>query len=194
MWTADDRRSGRAAETAAGRCLDRRFFHSVFSCAALPHRARGHWESLFSTPGARPFNTHPPSSICSNRHMDLWFLFWRVSGKQMRCCWYARSGTVLTASSFFAYNLSTLQVIKVAPTSEQCVIRLTAEGISCRFTSFYRSFSPVKCIFIWNCSQISTFKCSDIFPRCHASSHHKHFMGMKQYVLFLAISSGLSWC
>ena len=39
MWTADDRRSGRAAETAASRCLDRRFFfffHSGFSCAALP--------------------------------------------------------------------------------------------------------------------------------------------------------------
>lgn len=176
MWTADDRRSGRTAETAAGRCLDRRFFHSDFSCTALPHR-ESNWESLFSTPGARPFNTHPPSSICSNRHMDLWFLFQRVSGKQMRCCWYARLGTVLTAtfffsSFFFAYNLSTPQVIKVAPTSEQYVIRLTAEGISLLFTSFYHSFSPVKCVFMWSRSLISTLEGSQIFPCCRAPSHH----------------------
>ena len=111
-------------------------FRLLLRSNSTPSRARGNWESLFSTPGALPFNTHPPSSICSNRHMDLWFLFQRVSRKQMRCCWYARSGTVWTAKLFFvAYNLSTPQVLKVAPTSEWYIIRLTAKGISYHFIS-----------------------------------------------------------
>lgn len=41
MQRADDRRLGCAAETAAGRCLDRSFFHSEFPGAAIPYQAKG---------------------------------------------------------------------------------------------------------------------------------------------------------
>lgn len=155
MWTADDRRSGRAAETAASRCLDRRFFFFPpfrLLLRRAPTRsergATGNHYSVLQGPG--PFNTHPPSSICSNRHMDLWFLFQRVSGKQMRCCWYARSGTALTGSLLLFFFFFLLHIIRprlrsliAAPTPEQYIITPTAEGMS----SLYHSSSPVRCVF-----------------------------------------------
>lgn len=124
MWTADDRRSRRTAETAADRCLDRWFFfffvHSYFPMCRTPapseRGAAGSHYPVLRGPG--PFNIRPPSSICSRRHTDPWFLFQRVSGKQMRCSCCARSGKVLTAIfRVCAYNLSTPLVIKVALSS-----------------------------------------------------------------------------
>lgn len=60
------------------------FFFSIETSPALRSHidwTRGNWESLFGPPGAHPFNTHPPSSICSVRHMYLWFLYQHVGGK-----------------------------------------------------------------------------------------------------------------
>lgn len=73
----------------------------------------------------------------------------------LSACWWKTDETPqrdsLHSKGFiwFAYNLSTPQVFKVAQTSEEHMIRLTAEVISCFFLSFYHSF-PMKCAFAWN--------------------------------------------
>lgn len=73
----------------------------------------------------------------------------------LSACWWKTDETLqrdsLDSKRFiwFAYNLSTPQVFKVAQTSEKHIIRLTAEVISRFSSSFYRSFST-KCAFAWN--------------------------------------------
>lgn len=73
----------------------------------------------------------------------------------LSACWWKTDETPQRDSlhskgfAWFAYNLSTPQVFKVAQTSEEHMIRLTAEVISCFFLSFYHSF-PMKCAFAWN--------------------------------------------
>lgn len=153
--------------------------------------ATGNHYSVLQGPG--PFNTHPPSSICSNRHMDLWFLFQRVSGKQMRCCWYARSGTALTGSLllfffffFFAYNPSTPQVINSS--TDSGAVHYYAD--SWRYEFALSQLVPSEVCFRWfQHSRVQRFLLADLAPLLRKQPSCS--AGLKQCVLFLATSRGL---
>lgn len=73
---------------------------------------------------------------------------------------------------WFACNLSTPQVFKVAQTSEEHIIRLTVEVISWLFSSFYLVFFPIKRAF-----------CVKLFPGCARLLRHVLHLSS---VLFLA--------
>lgn len=150
MRTADDRHSGRTAETAVSRCLEDFFPHLDISCIALPHWVnKGQLGVIIQSSRGPPIqHASAKFNLLRQTHalvISLSARWWKTVEKRLQ-------GS-LDSKLFprFAYNLSTPQVLRVAQTSEKHVIRLTAEVINWLFSSSYHGF-PMKCAFAWNFS------------------------------------------
>lgn len=151
MRTADDRRSGRAAETAVSRCLGDFFF--FFPSRRLLHCAptsseQGATGSHYSVLQGPTHLTHirqvqsPPSDTCT---CDFSTSMSAGNGRDS-----------LDSKLFiqFAHNVSTPQVLILAQTSEKHVIRLTAEllaGSSLRVITVFQGSAPSRETLPWRC-------------------------------------------